>query len=90
MGNEYYRHIEDRWPAPFALLDEIATTLIAKQDQVADPYLKGVVMEDIINAVIDYRINLTDHLALTADLAEGGSSREGSADADEVRPPAAR
>ena len=89
MADEYFRHIEDQHPAPFALLDAIATELIARQDRINDAYLKGVVMEDIINAVIDYRINLAERFALTADLAEGGRDREGSADADALRSPVA-
>lgn len=82
MRHEYSGKIEDRWPEPFALIDEVAGYMIAKQEGLADPYLKNVVMEDLINAVIDLRIDLVSRLAdVAAYLPEGGCRGEGSSDA---------
>ena len=90
MRREYSGEIEDRWPEPFALIDDILAYVIARQEALTDPYLKGVLMEDIIDAVVDYRIDLISRLSLGAHLTAGRHRGEGSPNADEVRSSAAR
>ena len=83
MHHEYMGSVEDSWPKLFALVDKVASYLIIKQGKMADPYVKNVVMEDMINAVIDLRIDLAARLTdVAADLAESRRRGEGSPDAD--------
>lgn len=82
MEEKYFKHIEDRWPEPFALIDEIAGQMIARQFKLTDPYLKDVVMENLINAVIDIRIDLAARLTDAVDMGAGERDGAGSPDAD--------